>query len=186
MVFFLIVRSKPTQKTHYNIFLMKTKKNCNFRLQYSIEEIPSFITMYVIFYPTLALTDFTIIWLLFCMNSNMLLQLVGFKCFKSSLSKWNFLPQKAQQTSVKGQPPWLKKYRSRESFRNSCFFKERSPTRSITLFFLATSCFLVRWRLLVWFITTTQDFMTISSLQNWHTLLNSSLHCIKIRRGILY
>ena len=33
---FLIVRSKPTQKTHYNINLMK-KKNCNFRLQYGIE-----------------------------------------------------------------------------------------------------------------------------------------------------
>ena len=51
--------------------------------------------------------------------------------------------------------------------------------------FLATSCFLVRWRLrllnfsLVWFIPTTQDFMTISTLQNWHTFFNSSLHCKK-------
>ena len=35
-------------------------------------------------------------------------------------------------------------------------------------------------------IPTTQDFMTISSLQNWLTFLNSSLHCIKTRRGILY
>ena len=41
----------------------------------------------------------------------------------------------------------LTKYSSRESSRNSCFFKERSPTKSLTLFFLATSCFLVRWRL---------------------------------------
>ena len=27
------------QKTHYNIYLMKTMKKCNFSLQYSIEEI---------------------------------------------------------------------------------------------------------------------------------------------------
>ena len=86
----------------------------------------------------------------------------------------------------------LTKYRSRESSRNSCYFKERSPTKSISLFFLATSCFLVRWRLrllnfsLVWFIHRTQDFMAISSLQNWHTFLNSSCCCIKTRLGILY
>ena len=80
----------------------------------------------------------------------------------------------------------LTKYRSRESSRNSCSFKERSPTKSITLFFPATSCFLVRWRFsLDWFLPTTQDFMTISSLQNWHIFLNSSLHCIKTKRGIL-
>ena len=37
---FLILRSKPTQKTHYNLYLMKTKKKkCAFRLQYNIEEI---------------------------------------------------------------------------------------------------------------------------------------------------
>ena len=36
---FLIVRSNPTQKTHFNLYLMKTKKNCNFRPQYIIEEI---------------------------------------------------------------------------------------------------------------------------------------------------
>ena len=86
----------------------------------------------------------------------------------------------------------LTKYRTRESSRNSCSFKERSPTRSITLFFLTTSTFLVRWRLrllnfsLVWFIPTIQDFITISSLQNWHPFLNSSLHCIKTRPGIFF
>ena len=120
------------------------------------------------------------------MYSNMLLQLVWFKCFKSFVSKRNFLPQKAQQTSVKEWPPMLTKYRSRESSRNSCSFKERLPTESIILFFLPTSCFLARWRIrllnfsLVWFIPTTKDFITISTLQSWHTFVFiSSMHCMK-------
>ena len=81
------------------------------------------------------------------------------------------------------------KYCSREISRITCSFKEMLHTKSITLFFLATWCVLVRWRLrllnfsLFWFIPTTKDFLTISSLPNWHTFLNSSLHCIKSRWG---
>ena len=44
---FLILRSKSTRKTHYNLYLMKTKKKkCTFMLQYNIEEIsPGVSTM---------------------------------------------------------------------------------------------------------------------------------------------
>ena len=46
----LIVRSKSTQKTHYNIYFIKTKKKCNFRPQYRIEEISP--SLYIVFVTT--------------------------------------------------------------------------------------------------------------------------------------